>query len=647
MARKKAKAKAQAKAKSTPHRTLSKRHPRAWTQEASTPSLTLADEARWMSNNRSAAFETGKKLRHLKIEFVSAGLLQGTIKENPPQFPPDNMSLPASPLPLTSPSPEPSQSPDNAQAMADMNIRSPSPSSSEDEIVFKGRGNISAASASTEPAVPGNATPPDNSSDATLQLTVASSTDPAQGSHPAETPADVNTDTDSDTDVVVQDRFALRRGGKGAWEGFTTPWESRSKPGVGWLSDDANKNAAMDDYMQNVEDFGLKEEMVATSGFARREMDLDAGSHNDWNSDTPQDLDDSSTSSDGPNVISRSHDRHSVGGSDDDDENDSENDTDTEEELDMDDELVAKILQKQEELGLGSDEVVLYPDDDFFSSSGFERPNKRRQHRSRRVGDVFPSASAMADAIEMDPYHGFDIMDTDRPSLRRVKKGRHGQPPPELDDFDLNEQLKASWEADRAKKRLKKAEREELRKQGLLGRKGKAPDLRIKYRDGVNLVEAVEDIRDFLMSEMQTLSLPPMEAHRRATIHQFVSKLGLNSKSRGDGANRFTVLSKTLRTVRYDEDAFDALVDQKKFKFRMRAVAAPQKQKAPKVQPKFAYKDGDTVGASAPELGPENKGRAMLEKMGWAKGMALGALDNKGILQPITHTVKMTKAGLR
>jgi hypothetical protein len=57
------------------------------------------------------------------------------------------------------------------------------------------------------------------------------------------------------------------------------------------------------------------------------------------------------------------------------------------------------------------------------------------------------------------------------------------------------------------------------------------------------------------------------------------------------------------------------------------------------------YVDGDVVGASAPEIGAENKGRAMLEKMGWSTGTALGAL-NKGILQPVTHVVKNTKAGL-
>ena len=56
--------------------------------------------------------------------------------------------------------------------------------------------------------------------------------------------------------------------------------------------------------------------------------------------------------------------------------------------------------------------------------------------------------------------------------------------------------------------------------------------------------------------------------------------------------------------------------------------------------------EGEIVGASAPELGQENKGRAMLEKMGWSKGMALGAFQNQGILEPVAQVVKLSKAGL-
>lgn len=56
--------------------------------------------------------------------------------------------------------------------------------------------------------------------------------------------------------------------------------------------------------------------------------------------------------------------------------------------------------------------------------------------------------------------------------------------------------------------------------------------------------------------------------------------------------------------------------------------------------------DGDVVGASAPEIGVENRGRAILEKMGWSSGTALGATNNKGILQPVAHVVKNSRAGL-
>jgi hypothetical protein len=59
-----------------------------------------------------------------------------------------------------------------------------------------------------------------------------------------------------------------------------------------------------------------------------------------------------------------------------------------------------------------------------------------------------------------------------------------------------------------------------------------------------------------------------------------------------------------------------------------------------------SYRDGEIVGAAAPELGAENRGRNMLEKMGWSKGTALGTTDNKGILLPVSQTMKRNKAGL-
>ncbi|KAF2466824.1 uncharacterized protein BDR25DRAFT_268351 [Lindgomyces ingoldianus] len=360
-----------------------------------------------------------------------------------------------------------------------------------------------------------------------------------------------------------------------------------------------------------------------------------------------------------------SHQRQSnsdTGNSDLGDEDEDEDETETEEDIPLDDEHLARILAKQEKLGLGSDEVLLLGHDDFFNGpgNGLTSPpmlsisrswKKQQQHvngSSSLPGLNFPSASVMADVLEADPYNGFDVMDTERPSLKPKKKGRRGQLPPELSDSGLSEHLRNSWEADRTKKRLKKAEREELRKQGLLGRQGKAPDLSVKYDDGFTMAQIVEEIRDFLFSRRSSCSMPPMDATQRAVVHQFAGKIGLTSKSRGSGQDRFTVLSKTLRTKPIDNDMFDSLVEQKRYKVRFQgSLRGTLRKREVKVHQRAFYKDGDTVGASAPELGPENKGRALLEKMGWRKGTALGALDNKGILQPIAHTVKTNKAGLK
>jgi G-patch protein len=39
------------------------------------------------------------------------------------------------------------------------------------------------------------------------------------------------------------------------------------------------------------------------------------------------------------------------------------------------------------------------------------------------------------------------------------------------------------------------------------------------------------------------------------------------------------------------------------------------------------------------------KAKAMMEKMGWSSGQALGT-SNKGIVEPIQHVVRYSRAGL-
>ena len=58
-------------------------------------------------------------------------------------------------------------------------------------------------------------------------------------------------------------------------------------------------------------------------------------------------------------------------------------------------------------------------------------------------------------------------------------------------------------------------------------------------------------------------------------------------------------------------------------------------------------KSGDILGASAASLRVENnKGAAMLMRMGWTLSTGLGK-DGQGVLEPIGQVVKFDKKSLR
>ncbi|KAJ5366928.1 hypothetical protein N7541_000869 [Penicillium brevicompactum] len=299
----------------------------------------------------------------------------------------------------------------------------------------------------------------------------------------------------------------------------------------------------------------------------------------------------------------------------------------------------------------GSDDDAL---EDFILledlAKGYSKSGKKG-HRFEKPS--FPSASAFADALEADPYFGFDIMDFDRPSLRNKPKGKQSIPELELSDSEFEVELQQAWQNDRAKKKLRKREREELRAQGMLGRKAGNPDLKVKYSKEMNMEQFMTELRSFLLSSKNSLSLPPMTKQRRKLIHELANNLNLKSQSRGHGLSRFPVLNKTARTPRYTPKTIsnvDELLSGKKFNrrlFKSWGAEAPKSFKSSRGKSGAAsYMDGDVVGASAPEIGAENRGRAMLEKMGWSTGTALGAADNKGILQPVAQVVKNSRAGL-
>ncbi|KAG9767687.1 hypothetical protein ABEF93_005389 [Exophiala dermatitidis] len=337
----------------------------------------------------------------------------------------------------------------------------------------------------------------------------------------------------------------------------------------------------------------------------------------------------------------------------------------------MTDEQIARALAKQEELGLGGDELLLFDgeagddtderdefaaDRDFIPFSAKKHlSNRGKSKRNSRRRDVFPPAEAFADALEQDPYGAFDIMDFERPSLRPKKKGRKSDFPFDLglEDEELAEHLGSTWSKDREKKAARKREKQAAREAALLDASERNDPASIKA-----------EIRQFLVDDEDTLALAPMDSATRASVHRLAKALRLKSHSEGkegQGAGRYPVLTKGPQTPRFTSNTIwevDALMNQRKFFPKhgggsYRGPNAPRTAGAARARrggggalSGATYSNGEVVGASAPEIGADNKGRAILEKMGWTSGMGIGAVGNKGGLEAIKHVVKTTRAGL-
>ena len=138
-------------------------------------------------------------------------------------------------------------------------------------------------------------------------------------------------------------------------------------------------------------------------------------------------------------------------------------------------------------------------------------------------------------------------------------------------------------------------------------------------------------------------------------VHEIASVFKLKSKSTGNGKSRFPVLYRTSRTIQYSEETLKTVKSvQSSGRFLPRTDRAKRKgalvgrgRRGGAATAGVSYRDGEVVGAAAPEIGLENRGRTMLERMGWSTGTALGALNNRrGLVQPVTQVVKTSRSGL-
>ncbi len=283
---------------------------------------------------------------------------------------------------------------------------------------------------------------------------------------------------------------------------------------------ESESDAAIQDYIANMDPDDMLDMIGQLSTNCR---DL-GGLHNDIvitttrdskndNSDRSEEVDDKlnkpTSSSESDNGVPDTGTEDSDGGEGEGEEDGDEDDEDSSWKLasQIDDEQLARLLAKQEELGLGVDELVLFDGDSLGPTDADEgrwnqpkKPGKPKGHGSwkqkmpagydftkglRTSDGSFPNAEAVADAFE-------------QLQVTTKKHGRYAREL-ELSDVELEATLKASWQKDRLRKKERKKAREELRAQGLLGKKVNALDPRVKYPNGMNLEDMKDEFHSFLL----------------------------------------------------------------------------------------------------------------------------------------------------
>ncbi|KAF8461080.1 hypothetical protein BDZ91DRAFT_387147 [Kalaharituber pfeilii] len=355
----------------------------------------------------------------------------------------------------------------------------------------------------------------------------------------------------------------------------------------------------------------------------------------------------------------RENSRHILGdsssGSDEEDDGDEDEDDD---EFDDDQYLRDKKAQEDADFELaqllasgaihdldGLDEE----DDDEPLEDFFVRSAGGLRVKSQGYKGKFPSATRVANAVdeEWDPMEWATPMNVI--PKKKGKKGKAQQPKWEISDTEIQACLQSRWEKDRVNRRQRKAKREALRAEGLLGQKPGKKNGKAKYTAGLSVGELRREITEFLQTDIPSLALPPMDKASRKNVHEIALKLNLSSKSEGSGQNRFPILYKTSQASVFTgrPDLISKALESAGRRFKPRNDETPKKaRRLGGADYAHTHRDGDMVGGAAPEIGIDNKGRQMLEKMGYKPGMALGADGNKGITAPIIAIVKTTRAGL-
>ena len=139
----------------------------------------------------------------------------------------------------------------------------------------------------------------------------------------------------------------------------------------------------------------------------------------------------------------------------------------------------------------------------------------------------------------------------------------------------------------------------------------------------------------------------------RKIIHTLANAYNLGSKSHGSGNTRYTTLFKTKDTesLPLNEHKINTILKRTTWVGPTEGATRGGKRYS---SADFGtssrgikkHRDGDIVGGDAKEISSDNRGRMMLEKLGWRSGMGLG-VEGEGMKLPVFAVVKANKSGLQ
>lgn len=303
--------------------------------------------------------------------------------------------------------------------------------------------------------------------------------------------------------------------------------------------------------------------------------------------------------------------------------------------------------------GLIEDEVEEHPNysDVYISDSSEEEQFESSNEDDEDDGDL-EALIAYSKSLQ-------NFLSLDNPTELIRTKGSGRKKGLDLDGYDIEDDIRESlleqYQAHRLNQKSKKNKKQQDKmEQALITR-----DLTTLYPFSLHIKDFRKEFELFLHDGgRDTLSFPPLDPHGNKTVAKMAKCYNMKSKKCGNnGLKQYMKVSKSRSTFHYlpQYDQINHMTKQRPIFHRSdrkrlqeeidETDGKKDKRRGKSTRP--AFKEGDIVGASAPEISKDNIGRQLLEKLGWVKGEGLGAHGNKGISEPVMAKMKKSKEGLK